>query len=247
MPVMDGLEAAIKIHELDQNIPVVAMTANIMANDLAIYKENGMKDCIGKPFTSQELWHCLLKYFNPVNWHKEDLIMQRQSDDELNEKLKSSFLKNNQCKFDEIIDAMNAGDIKLAYRLVHTLKSNAGQLKKTKLQQIAKEVEHNLKNEENNVTPEQMETLKTELDKTLTELKAQISTSDGSQPPAGTLNSEAARELLKELLPMLEESNPECMEYINRLRLIPGSEELIQQIENFNFEQALALAVALNK
>ena len=66
MPVMDGLDAAAKILELDTKVPIVAMTANIMANDREIYKRSGINDCVGKPFTSQELWRCLVKYFTPA-------------------------------------------------------------------------------------------------------------------------------------------------------------------------------------
>jgi len=65
MPVMDGLEAAAKIMELNTGVPVVALTANIIYNDKAIYKKNGLNDCVGKPFTSQELWRCLMNYFTP--------------------------------------------------------------------------------------------------------------------------------------------------------------------------------------
>jgi PAS domain S-box-containing protein len=61
MPVMDGLEAAAKIIELDTGVPMVAMTANIMSDDRELYKASGMTDCVGKPFSSQELWHCLVK------------------------------------------------------------------------------------------------------------------------------------------------------------------------------------------
>jgi signal transduction histidine kinase len=67
MPVMDGLEATAKIMELNTGIPIVAMTANIMSDDVELYKESGMSDCVGKPFTSQELWHCLLKYLKPLS------------------------------------------------------------------------------------------------------------------------------------------------------------------------------------
>ena len=67
MPVMDGIEAASKILELDAANPVIAMTANIMASDLENYKKHGMLDYLGKPFTSQELWRILLKYLTPVS------------------------------------------------------------------------------------------------------------------------------------------------------------------------------------
>jgi signal transduction histidine kinase len=68
MPIMSGLEAAEKIMALGLGIPIVALTANIMPDDTALYKTIGMSDCVGKPFTSQELWRCLLNYFEPVAW-----------------------------------------------------------------------------------------------------------------------------------------------------------------------------------
>jgi len=66
MPVMDGLEAAERILSLNTGIPIVAMTANVMNTDRDIYRQRGMLDCIGKPFTSPELWACLLKYLEPA-------------------------------------------------------------------------------------------------------------------------------------------------------------------------------------
>ena len=66
MPVMDGLEAAPRINELRTGAPVVAMSANTIADDINLYKANGMPDCIAKPVTSQELWRCLRNYLRPV-------------------------------------------------------------------------------------------------------------------------------------------------------------------------------------
>jgi CheY-like chemotaxis protein len=67
MPVMDGLEASAKITELNTGTPIVVMTANVMTQDQELYRENGIKEYIGKPFTSQELWRCLMKYFTPLD------------------------------------------------------------------------------------------------------------------------------------------------------------------------------------
>ncbi|MCL2048903.1 MAG: ATP-binding protein [Defluviitaleaceae bacterium] len=66
MPVMDGFEAASIITELNTGTPIVAMTANMLAGDLDNYKNHGMPDYIGKPFTPQELWNVLLKWLAPV-------------------------------------------------------------------------------------------------------------------------------------------------------------------------------------
>jgi len=62
MPMMDGLEATSKILELKLGIPIVAMTANVMSHYIELYSMTGMSDFIGKPFTNQELWRCLLKF-----------------------------------------------------------------------------------------------------------------------------------------------------------------------------------------
>jgi signal transduction histidine kinase/CheY-like chemotaxis protein len=72
MPVMDGLEAASKIIALGSGAPIVAMTANVMASEKEYYIEYGMRDCVAKPFTSQELWKCLLKYLTPVSTAQTD-------------------------------------------------------------------------------------------------------------------------------------------------------------------------------
>ena len=62
MPVMDGLEAASKIIASGADIPIIATTANVMTGELWKYNQHGMSDCLGKPFTTQELWRILIKY-----------------------------------------------------------------------------------------------------------------------------------------------------------------------------------------
>jgi signal transduction histidine kinase/DNA-binding response OmpR family regulator len=191
MPVMDGLEAASKILSLDTGIPIVAMTANIMSNDREIYRKSGMRDCVGKPFTSQELWHCLMKYLHPVRWQPVEesrntqntaqagntadvgLPLGNQEIDpqmDLYKTLQTLFVKNNLHKFDEIANAIKEGDLALAHRLAHNLKSNAGQLGKAVLQQTAAEVERQLKDGKKPVTDELLNVLQTELDAVLQEL-----------------------------------------------------------------------------
>jgi CheY-like chemotaxis protein len=169
MPVMDGLEAAEKIIELNTGIPMVAMTANIMSSDRELYKTSGMTDCVGKPFSSQELWRCLLKYLTPLNNGAAQKDSRFDTGIDSQNSLKMLFVKYNQKKYEEIADALNTGEIKLAHRLAHTLKSNAAQLGKTNLQQAAALVEQQLKDGENMVTPQQMAALETELNAALAE------------------------------------------------------------------------------
>jgi hypothetical protein len=62
------------------------------------------------------------------------------------------------------------------------------------------------------------------------------------------LNTEQTLALFEKLKPMLENINPECVDLLGNLRTVPGAEELIQQIENFNFSAAAeTLAVLKSK
>jgi signal transduction histidine kinase/DNA-binding NarL/FixJ family response regulator len=49
MPVMDGLEAARALIAAGHAAPLVALTANVMPDDLARYRAAGFRRCIGKP------------------------------------------------------------------------------------------------------------------------------------------------------------------------------------------------------
>jgi len=251
MPVMDGLDAAAEIQTLNTGIPIIAMTANIMEEEKKHYEQSGMSGYLGKPFMSQELWRCLIKYFEPLSVQKEDEYIPESSDSELQLKLIKSFVRNNKNKYTEIETAIEAGDIKTAHRMVHTIKGNAGQLRMSALSEAAEDLENALKGNINLSAPEQMNLFKTELNTALEELTP-IADQLNSQYPIEkmsekTLDKTAAHDLLEELEPLLKESNSECLELVDTLRMLPGSEELIMHIENFDYEYALEALSELKK
>ena len=88
--------------------------------------------------------------------------------------LADKFIKGNQNAIREINEAIGAGDIKSAYRIVHNLKSNAGFIGKSDLQQAAGVVEAKLKDGKNLVTSSQMAALEQELNVALVELASMI-------------------------------------------------------------------------
>lgn len=55
MPVMDGCEAARAIRALDARIPIIAVTANAFAEDIARAREAGMSDHVTKPISLDAL------------------------------------------------------------------------------------------------------------------------------------------------------------------------------------------------
>jgi two-component system sensor histidine kinase/response regulator len=67
MPVMDGTTATREIRkdERFKDLPILAMTANVMEADIEKCREAGMWDHIGKPIDPDELFAKLLKWVKP--------------------------------------------------------------------------------------------------------------------------------------------------------------------------------------
>lgn len=64
MPVMDGYEATKIIREIDQDIPIIALTANAMKEDVEKSVSLGMKAHLNKPIEVEKLYEVLLKYIS---------------------------------------------------------------------------------------------------------------------------------------------------------------------------------------
>jgi len=81
MPVMDGLDAARRIRELerelkserDERIPIIAMTARAMKGDRELCLDAGMDDYVSKPVRKPELYRALSRFCgNPEETLKTD-------------------------------------------------------------------------------------------------------------------------------------------------------------------------------
>jgi len=180
-----------------------------------------------------------MKYLKPVTWLKEDASQLKQSDLELRRKLIIRFLKSNRNVLNEITNALSSGDIKLAHRLAHNIKSNAGQLHKKLLQNAAEEIEINLSDGENLVSQRHLKVFENELNTVIAEFDSLVRELTPSDAAEEALDARSARKLLEELEPLLKDSDPECLTYIDSLKSISGSEELIRLIEDFDFKSAL--------
>ena len=64
MPVMDGCTACREIRKQPQfqRLPIIAMTANVMAGDMEKSRAAGMNDHLGKPMDEKKLFACLIKW-----------------------------------------------------------------------------------------------------------------------------------------------------------------------------------------
>ncbi|MET0102492.1 MAG: ATP-binding protein [Sedimenticola sp.] len=67
MPVMDGVEATIRLREDGVDIPIIALTANIYKEDAERYLASGIDYCVAKPVKLDELDQLIHTYSNSVN------------------------------------------------------------------------------------------------------------------------------------------------------------------------------------
>ncbi|GGC65504.1 response regulator [Undibacterium terreum] len=146
MPVMDGIEAtlAIRARELIQggHVPIVAMTANVMAGDRERCLQAGMDDYISKPIQAGKLMDCIASLFaarseNPASsTAARDALSASAAFDygraiantdkvvlDIVGKLASDKIPG---YVSDIGDALTTGNANAVYRAAHTLKGVVG-------------------------------------------------------------------------------------------------------------------------
>ncbi|AOT10479.1 PAS domain-containing hybrid sensor histidine kinase/response regulator [Pseudoalteromonas luteoviolacea] len=71
MPEMDGMEAQQLINAQQPNLPVIALTANVMPKDVRRYLSQGFVSYIGKPIDMRELFGVLKTFFSTPEGNKK--------------------------------------------------------------------------------------------------------------------------------------------------------------------------------
>ncbi|MDR1840268.1 MAG: response regulator [Treponema sp.] len=254
MPEMDGLDAAKKIMDMGVSTPIVALTANVMSNDKETYLNSGMLDFLPKPFVAHELWSCLLKFLKPVSLvsvtKTEDIAAEEE---EHRMELFSAFVKGNQSTAKDIYDALETGDIKLAHRLAHTLKSVANLVSMHALAEAARTVESSFSEGKSEHLNEQMKTLEKELNAALDELTPLVNNymgKSGKKAPdkfstGEYFNKKNSLIFLDALDSLLESDSLDALNLTGDLRMIPGTEQLADEVENMNFKQARVMLASV--
>jgi CheY-like chemotaxis protein len=177
MPVMDGLTATARIRsssELTQP-PIVAITANVLVEDLAELIRAGMNDHIAKPIDPRALFSALLTWIPPgvresiPGTHSNpavDALPMPQGLDiidhvtgldlpkalrniggnlRLLRKLLEDFQHDHGGDLEVMRDALEHGDLSVVQRTAHTLKGVASTLGATQLQSAAAHLESKLR------------------------------------------------------------------------------------------------------
>jgi len=62
LPQKSGIWATKEIRRFNQNIPIIAQTASVLAQEIEQYKISGMNDFISKPYRQQEILNIVQKH-----------------------------------------------------------------------------------------------------------------------------------------------------------------------------------------
>ena len=236
MPVMNGLEATKGILQLDKDVPIIALTANVTITNNETYAAYGMVGCVKKPFTTQELWECLAKYLprvKTVSFHDAG-----SQDQELIDRLRKDFVRTNQDTFDQILESLQSKDKEKAHRIVHTLKSTAELIGQLKLHAIANELEIKLENCER-IQDLNWVLLKTELNNVLHELNYLNTDTVSGNEHVISCTYESIEELAKVLKPLLKVRSPKALEMLGDILTFPEAKDVAKFVEAYEFKNAL--------
>ncbi len=199
MPVMDGLTATREIRKNQEfsDLPIIAMTANVLASDRDRCLESGMNDYIAKPFEPNQLLLTLSKWIKPskvTHSRTSHQTIVAQSPETLPElpgvnvdagirrmggnvasyySILEKFHKGQQNVITEIQTSLEINDWEKAQRLAHTLKGLLGTLGAEKLQGRAAELDTSIREKNSS----RIESLLPAIDSELTQLFAAISSS----------------------------------------------------------------------
>jgi signal transduction histidine kinase/CheY-like chemotaxis protein/HPt (histidine-containing phosphotransfer) domain-containing protein len=157
MPVMDGYEATriIRDNPANTTLPIIAITANAMAEDRVQTLESGMNEHLTKPIDPDGLYSCLLRWIRPgirdnstpavknseansnlvdgfpaslPGFNLEEGLDRVGGNQVLFAKLLQLFDEKNRSFSMELHNAISAGDTIEARRLLHTIKGTASNI-----------------------------------------------------------------------------------------------------------------------
>ena len=162
MPIMDGFEATRIIRELDKKIPIIALTANAMKEDIEKTKAALMNEHLNKPIEVQKLYATLLKYVslkdenatedrtnnnsNKIIFPQVDNIdIEKGIENLQSETLLLNILKNFYEDYNNLHSSfLNDEELE---RVSHTIKGLSSNIGAFKLNEIAAEIEATLNRE----------------------------------------------------------------------------------------------------
>ena len=160
MPELNGRDATVRFRALEEeneHLPIIALTANVIKEDVDGYYKAGMDDHLSKPFTADKLREILNKWVPQSKVEQETTQTSISSDintsnidvgmiNNLKKMMGETYIElvntyiNRSLELKEAI-VNNKGDLEKLRRDVHSLKGSSGTMGATKLFSICGEFE----------------------------------------------------------------------------------------------------------
>jgi len=171
----------------------------------------------------------------------EDMKKYLESDDLL-DKLRSDFAKTQKDAVAGILKAIDDGDRETAHRMAHSLKGLAGLIHENSLMQAAATVETSLSLR--GATKEEIAILEAELSRVMSSITPKEKAVNTAPK---MLDKIAAKATFDKAMPLLASRNADALQLVDELCEIPGTDEIIDLIEGFDFGPALDAINALRE
>jgi len=276
MPEMDGIEATHRIRALEdgrgyyKKLPIVTLTANVMAGMKEKFIQSGMDDFLAKPIELTKL-NAILETWIPKNMmerYEKDASEQNPSEVKMGitgldtkkglamtggswrnyEKTLTIYYYDAKQRLNDITKRLEEGDISGYTTLIHALKSASGSIGATALSSAAAALEDAANNKDMNFIGDNngsfirmLESLISELDKALFDKAEETEVVENDIP--------FLRDTLTKLKTALDEINMSAIdELIIKLESKEWAQDLKENIENifkfvllFEYESAVNL------
>ncbi|MCW9046673.1 MAG: response regulator [Gammaproteobacteria bacterium] len=154
MPVMDGFEATRIIRKTDQQIPIIAVTANALSTDREKCEQAGMSDYLAKPFNRQQLIDILSRWLEPsadnnpkqefqdnvMNDNTKNITPETSAQPQLNfktlnnmkaaigpvfDQLIPTYIEQSDDMINSMLELLENGDMNTLERYAHSMKSSS--------------------------------------------------------------------------------------------------------------------------
>ncbi|MCB1738024.1 MAG: response regulator, partial [Gammaproteobacteria bacterium] len=263
MPIMDGYEATrnIRAHKTLRNLPIIAMTASTMVEDIEKARAVGMNDHIGKPFDLPGLLHTMANWITPKtasrgfppelpSKHPDSKppfpslpgidtdagLAVAQNDTALYLRLLHRFRDSQQNFEAGFRQTLEQHDLAAARFIAHNLKGVAGNLGAHALQKAAETLETACQQQSTGIAS-LLNALLTELQQVLAGLNVLPDTSAATQPGNATIGAEADPDrheletLLGKLHQLIANDKVEAADVLDKLLSLTSNQA---HVDDFN-------------
>ncbi len=272
MPIKDGYTTTqeLRLDPRFTDLPIIAMTANMMSGDREKALRAGMNEHIGKPINTHELFVKLSQWLTPnkladttvlsLSDEKNEIIFPElkgidtavglaitQNNRRLYHRLLLKFKKHNAQAIEPITAAVNKQDFVAVEQLAHTLKGVAGNIGATKLSELCQTLESSAI--EKSVSQQLLIQCQDELNL----IQSSLISLQGEQVTTNSFDISSCKALLAQLSADIDNYDVTAIDTLNSLLTMTQQQsyyqklqEIMVKVEVYEFDDAAALVKEIN-